>query len=513
MSSLTEIAFMLVGALVAGHGSVAFPKLLDTLFTSFLLIPCLGLAACVVLRDNCTDTVCYFSVTKSTQYGTAFLSAFLLVGGLLCVFHLSNPTNMSDASDLDHRLVPESRPNFNRTPVSREHLPGSFPRTSFEIGNTPSACKELIGTGNPPDAESDNVLDKYMARSIPNERLVQAFKINSCFTSSDQQVCKTFRSKVEECLYVVDSKWIDFATAARANALTAFGNDSDVLSLFEVAQVITMKTMLMVLFEAGKYQPDLDDDIAALASEINHQWIRSKTKSEPDAIPPWAYEKQSTLRAAVKKVFPTWDETNNESNPFNFILPGYETMWRVVLRCFIEIAAREHPRAQTWKNVLASFLADPTKDKVSFEKGQGIAASYVSAEALRLYPPTRRVYRAYQSKTGEHGEVAADIEAVHHDPANWGPDPLVFRPERWDSKDPNNPAFLAFGSKPFNCPAKRWTNKEKLPFGVSMIALLVGALLEASGETWTVEGDFAAEIGPLDSGREAYKNVKLKKMH
>lgn len=41
----------------------------------------------------------------------------------------------------------------------------------------------------------------------------------------------------------------------------------------------------------------------------------------------------------MRKVFPDWDETDGTKNPFNFILPGYETMWRVVLRCFLKIVA------------------------------------------------------------------------------------------------------------------------------------------------------------------------------
>ena len=40
-------------------------------------------------------------------------------------------------------------------------------------------------------------------------------------------------------------------------------------------------------------------------------------------------------------LFPDWDKSSKE-NPLNLILPGYETLWRVVLRCFIEVTARSH---------------------------------------------------------------------------------------------------------------------------------------------------------------------------
>jgi hypothetical protein len=53
--------------------------------------------------------------------------------------------------------------------------------------------------------------------------------------------------------------------------------------------------------------------------------------------------------------------------------------------------------------------------------------------------------------------------------------------------------------------------KQKMPFGPSMIALLVGALFEATFAEWKVHGDFPKRECPLDTDREAYSTAILRK--
>ena len=66
-------------------------------------------------------------------------------------------------------------------------------------------------------------------------------------------------------------------------------------------------------------------------------------------------------------------------------------MWRVALFCFIEITFRHSARIQ-WTQILADFLTDPTKARFE-ERGRGVSVADIVNEALRLYPPTKRVYR------------------------------------------------------------------------------------------------------------------------
>jgi cytochrome P450 len=150
------------------------------------------------------------------------------------------------------------------------------------------------------------------------------------------------------------------------------------------------------------------------------------------------------------------------------------------------------------------------------------STKHVVFESLRLYPPTRRIHRAYQwsdsaaddnQEPKAYDDMAADIEACHLRSDIWGPYALVFNPERW--KQPTSrqqEAFMPFGHKPFQCPAQS-------VFGPRMIGILVGALLEAlTSETineWKLESVDQGVVDEmlcgrrLEMDRNAYENVDL----
>lgn len=51
------------------------------------------------------------------------------------------------------------------------------------------------------------------------------------------------------------------------------------------------------------------------------------------------------LRNALRDILPLSKVSDPRENPLNLILPGFETMWRVVLRDFVELAyktGKEH---------------------------------------------------------------------------------------------------------------------------------------------------------------------------
>lgn len=73
--------------------------------------------------------------------------------------------------------------------------------------------------------------------------------------------------------------------------------------------------------------------------------------------------------------------------------------------------------------ILIGFLVTPTSaqlsEQVPIGGGKGVSVSYITAEALRLYPPTRRVNRANRSGADEAIKAAADVEATQRDSENW----------------------------------------------------------------------------------------------
>ena len=222
-------------------------------------------------------------------------------------------------------------------------------------------------------------------------------------------------------------------------------------------------------------------------------------------------------------VFPHWNDGDPTANPLNWILPGYETIWRVTLRCFVELNMRCHSEEREWHRVLDAFIAQPTRAQLFATNSADVSAINISKEALRLYPPTRRVYRAFRTSpqsdpTDAHGPGihAADIETLHRNTILWGPDATLFRPSRWAHlTGAQTKFFLPMGHRPFACPARQETfsgpqGGEKLPFGVSFLALLVGIMSdETQRRSWIGFGVLPATGGPLPSEREALADLFL----
>jgi hypothetical protein len=202
--------------------------------------------------------------------------------------------------------------------------------------------------------------------------------------------CKNFRTQVEKLLCGEESKWVEFAATARETAKEALEIEGDTTSLFRAVQLLTLKTMMRVLWPDRDPKQSANEQISTLAHEINMQWLRSK-ECNADDNPSWLFDKQTPLKDAIKAVFLDWNEADSRQNPCNLILPGYETMWRVVLRCFIEITVRGHRQAISWRHAVDSFSLEPTKQRLEASMTRyatKVAAIHVAKEALRLYPPT-----------------------------------------------------------------------------------------------------------------------------
>ncbi|KAK3711838.1 hypothetical protein LTR37_009356 [Vermiconidia calcicola] len=191
-------------------------------------------------------------------------------------------------------------------------------------------------------------------------------------------------------------------------------------------------------------------------------------------------------------IFPDLDIDNRKDNPMNLILPGYETLWRVVLRCYLELTSRQHGSQDEWQRIVQAFADRPTPETLGMDK-TGLTAKRLAREALRLYPPTRRVYREYQDGEGQTPERWVQLETANQ----MGKIEIV--------------DFMPFGTKPFMCPAKR-SLSGKLPFGYAMVALLVGVLVKETRDMWEVQSPLPAKEIPLATGREDYADLLLSRV-
>ncbi|KAF2621924.1 hypothetical protein BU25DRAFT_435148 [Macroventuria anomochaeta] len=399
-------------------------------------------------------------------------------------------------------------------------------------------------------------LNRLGARAKPNQRLAEVFGIKNAFTNENPKNHGDFSKETtkrmkDACKMIFkDDKgdWTDLQERAveywKEYMQRAGGHGS--INLAELAQFITLKLSLLYLFadaEIASKTKDIFEDIKFIGHRINDLWIESK---KPDGErPQWA--DQCDLHMSLRRVTSATsvdmpgsytqeisngaEPTVPEENPLNFLLPAYETMWRVVLRCFIEVHLRDAANKAEWHLVLANFLdklRNPTCMPDAFHRDSpiGLRPSDIAKESLRLYPPSRHVHRDF------NGELhRADIESCHRFKLLGGDDPLVFRPERWLNICPEERAAKVAGLAS-KAKIKALKNREEklgfMPFAtyctadkvetrafaMKMIVMLVAVLCGGLGEEWGLKdiGSLPKHGVPLQSDRTAYGNLVLKRI-
>ena len=354
-----------------------------------------------------------------------------------------------------------------------------------------------------------NVISKVQSRAYPNQRLVRTFGIDNAFTTINENYRKDFRNHAKGKITLDDGRWKTIADLAKqlvGSAIPQPGSDVANVRLDSLGQSVTLKISLHVLFDRDPFQLD-NELIVEIARSINFLWTESKSTDYPSDAD------REHLRNALGFIFSDMG-SNARQNPLNLILPAYETLWRVALFCFIEVTFRQGVKAE-WKQVLSDFLADPTKARFE-ERGprpSAVSAADIVNEALRLYPPTKRVYRKFHMAGKTEPEiVAADIEACHRISAIWGSESWLFKPSRWSriGNEARN-AYMPFGGSTFVCPAKQ-------DFGPRMIGIIVAALAaHITPRDWKLElcvggpngGEEFSGEEPLVSDRNKYEWIEI----
>jgi hypothetical protein len=216
---------------------------------------------------------------------------------------------------------------------------------------------------------------------------------------------------------------------------------------------------------------------------------------------------KNELRRELKLLFS--DSEDEKENPLNIILPTYETLWRVVLRCFLEVSFRNtFEITREWQGLFEGFLENPTPKQFSERTGRSSVQDIVK-EALRLYPPTRRIYR---QEMVDSEMVAIDVEYLQRMEEVWGADGKSFKPERWGALQAAGDArykraWMPFGKGSFQCPARK--------LAPMMIGVLVGILIQSfGGGEWVLGGREWSVLNeePLENGREAMEGLTIRKV-
>ena len=342
---------------------------------------------------------------------------------------------------------------------------------------------------NPPDISLGSLL---LSRATPNQRLVQAFGLTNTFVSDDAKVHRTFTMRAKSLIAGIgggDDRW-------RAVALTAEAAVHQFLSVQQsvevefatLAQCITFAVVLSTLFDT-----DLDtlryDDLVYVTSVINRRWSDSKIK---DAA---AMRQDDSLGKMITQIDQWIIDRDRYPNPLNFILPAYETMWRVVA---VTVAYIYRCRDNTLHDVATAFGRDPTEERFQAfgEDGGQPSMQGIVLEVLRLHPPTRHIARApVASGSWWRTLVApaverADIQSVHLSDA-YGENTTEFDPMRFHPSRMGGRAELySFGYGRLKCVAAAWA-----PMAAAVIAAKVVAQIEEEGCSVTVGSKIGGRSG------------------
>ncbi|KAI1464356.1 uncharacterized protein F4812DRAFT_467992 [Daldinia caldariorum] len=344
--------------------------------------------------------------------------------------------------------------------------------------------RRVANFGFLPDKSLEN---RLIARAIPNERLVEVYGIDNSFTTTSATAYRRFLSGVKRILPNSKTEnWPRFFEAAS----TAFGLTLDQLSntrgslpLAAFVRQLVFLTTLYSFFDVNPEDVNLEDvGVATIA--INDLWVYSKTDTSPEIL----QASRTQLKGALRRILPNRSTTDN---PLNIIIPAYETMWRVVLLTYITAGFRDvdQDTADQFRQVVQGVPE-------CFERGSSdnvaTMAMNFSKEGLRLYPPTRRIYRDFDGE-----QQTADILQCHRDPAIWR-DPERFRPGRFAPGEftaDMKRAYLPFSIEPHKCPAAD-------RFAPHVIVILVVILAKGLG---TLESGAEVRFGDeeLDRDRSA----------
>jgi hypothetical protein len=215
---------------------------------------------------------------------------------------------------------------------------------------------------------------------MPNQRLVFAFDIENAFTTVDPLRHKTFVKEAKDIIRMQEPDWKNIADAAIeiARRLSGEMKASSFISLKTYVQLLVFRVIL------GKFFPDIcpsppDSDIEYLARNINALRVASKCSNDQSDL----NRKRNEFLRNIASIF---DCSETSANPLNLILPAYETLWRVVLRCLLEVRFRSSDtNRDAWSKLLSHFLSNPTQSNFESRCILQTSVRDIALEALRLY--------------------------------------------------------------------------------------------------------------------------------
>jgi len=344
-----------------------------------------------------------------------------------------------------------------------------------------------------------NNREKY-SRALPNAGIATIFQISNLFTDDKEDYRKAVRRMLlDSHMKVKPEKYHNiFETAHQIcteECVTKFINfDVGELRLAEYVQAVTLGTF-------GTHFLDirgLENDGPQIGSLINQMWSK---KTIPDCPEVKAMRRQLN---AILQGYQNDDATDacgvwsslveltagaslpHVTNLLNIIIPGFETMWRVVLYFLLEVIRRPQLLQDIRQEQLDDVFVDP----------HGLLASTIW-EILRMYPPTKSIYR--WSRCGQE-RIVIDVMKINTSHL-WGKNPKHFIPRRFQESNLPTWSLASFGVGNTRCVAAD-------SFAPRFLAAICLACLQLPFSNIKLAQDQLPKTSqPLVNNRTCYENI------
>lgn len=294
-------------------------------------------------------------------------------------------------------------------------------------------------------------------RSKPNKWLINTLSIVNPFTIDSEALLKGFRKEVVKTLgkWCNEKNYEELVLTIRSridHRLSTLATNNSIVCLSKLAKQVTLDAFL-----SGILNVNADEDLLTeLPDLIIHLWKnRDDTaahnrlqelllNNKDEFIQSDFWQHLQTILSDHETIISetaTNDFEEKISNPLNIIVPGWETMWRVVFYSLLELL--RHPE------LLEELRLELNDHSKSYRKDSLL--EYILRETLRLYPPTKNIYRT-NLKTGQ--DICINVQHIHRDKGVWGSDALEFRPDRFKKEKltaEQKQCYLPFS---ISCPAK-----------------------------------------------------------
>ncbi|KAJ2916256.1 hypothetical protein MD484_g4145, partial [Candolleomyces efflorescens] len=346
-------------------------------------------------------------------------------------------------------------------------------------------------------------------RSMANMRLVKAFNLSNTFVSNNQSIHSTFVSQARALLKGSNKLgWLhfrDLSTQAVQTELLELNAAQTQVPFDSFIQCVTLRVVLIGLLDVdASVDSFAREDIITATGHINRLWALSK---KPESIPPCLLPQ---LNDALRRLIP---DTQKYPNPVDFVIPSWETLWRVVA-----IAVGYSHQDEAMSDVFSAFYSSPGPKTFSGH-GTRLSPKNIVDETMRLHPPSKRIGRMKTNPVFRYlpspvvqllqqllpsritRKESADVAEIQRSADIWGPDSGKFNPARFLSsssptKEQSEALKYVFGGGPLRCIGASWA-----PIAVGVICSAVLTVISDCDDLRIVKG---REIGDREGWSDWY---------